>query len=605
MKRLAVLAVLALAPAAASGERAPVAGEWLTPAERMDYQATPSYDETIAFLRRLEGRLPEMKLEFYGTSAAGRPLPLVILSAEQAFTPEAAQALSKPVVMIQNGIHAGEIDGKDATLLLLRDIALGGRRDLLAATTLLILPIYNVDGHERVSPWNRPNQDGPILGMGFRTTADGHDLNRDYLKLVTPEARQLVELTRLWQPHLFVDTHVTDGVDLDWVITWAIPEAPLLAAPLDRWLQQNFPPVLAAVEAAGHRQGPYVSLIDSLDPAQGFETLVYEPRYSTGYFPLRNRPVVLFETHSHKPYRARVLATRDFLAALVIQAGRAGTALRSAIAEAAFAVVQQGLANAAPSAIAVTYARGGPEPYRVPFYDWTRSPSLVSGGETLHYRRGVVKELEVPWFHRLVVARTLPRPRGYLVLPGWPAIERRLADHGLRFERLPQELELSVETARLAQPAPAGASYQGETQLAATVTRASERRIVPAGSLWVPADQPEFAVAVQLLEPEAPDSVLSWGLVSALFEGKEYIDGGALELFARRAVEDPAVAAEWQRALAEPDFAADRAARYRWWFSRTPWWDEEIGLYPVFRLMTPLPPAQERQLTLTPQTVPR
>ena len=135
--------------------------------------------------------------------------------------------------------------------------------------------------------------------------------------------------------------------------------------------------------------------------------------------------------------------------------------------------------------------------------------------------------------------------------------------------------------------------------------RNSERRIVPAGTLWVPADQPDFAVAVQLLEPEAPDSVLSWGLVSGLFEGKEYIDGGALELFARRALEEPEVAADWQRALADPAFAADRGARYRWWFARTPWWDAELGLYPVMRLMAPLPAPQGRELTLTPRTVPR
>lgn len=365
---------------AAEGAVLAAPDEWMTPAERFEFRATPTYDETLAFLRRLEKRLPQMKLEFYGDSASGRPMPVVILSAERAFTPAAAQALAKPVVLLLNAIHAGEIDGKDAALMLLRDVALGRRRDLLEATTLLIVPIYNVDGHERVSPWNRPNQDGPDFGMGFRTTADGHDLNRDFLKLQTPEARQLVRLVNAWQPHLVVDSHVTNGVDLDWVITWAIPEAPLLAPPVDRWLQQNFPPVLAEVESAGHRQGPYVSLIDGKDPAQGFETLVYEPRFSTGYFPLRHRPVVLLESHSHKPYRARVLATRDFLAAIVLQTGRAGTALKSAIAEAALAVVQQGMPAAPPSTVAIAYARGSSELHRVPFYDWRRESSVVTGG---------------------------------------------------------------------------------------------------------------------------------------------------------------------------------------------------------------------------------
>ncbi|MEO8277592.1 MAG: M14 family metallopeptidase [Thermoanaerobaculia bacterium] len=571
-------------PAAAAGR---LPADLLTPAEAANFAATPDYDATIAFLRRLEGALPQMKLEFYGTSAAGRPMPVVVLSAERAFTSQAARKLAKPIVLIQNGIHAGEIDGKDACLMLLRDLALGRRRELLAAETVLILPIYNVDGHERISPFNRPNQDGPVDGMGFRTTADGHDLNRDYLKLQTPEARALLRLVNEWQPHLVVDNHVTDGVDLDWVITWAVAAAPLLPAPVDAWMQSNFPPILQRVEAAGHKQGPYVSLIDSEDPAKGFETLVFEPRYSSGYFPLRNRPAILIETHSHKPYRERVLATRDFVAAILLQVGKSGAGLRSAIAESEREVVAAGRGDAPASTIALTYEKDAADTYNVPFYAWTRSTSVVSGTEEVHFERGVLQTTEVPWMHRQKIALALPRPRGYLVLPGWPEIERRIMDQGLTFERLASPLELEVETTRLSHPKYAAESYQGLTRVTADAARAVERRKVPAGALWVPADQPNFAVAVQLLEPEAPDSMLSWGLVSGLFEGKEYIDGDALDLFARNALNDPAIAAEWEKALGDPAFAADKSARYRWWFSRTPWWDGEVGLFPVFRVLTP------------------
>src|SRR5436305_8045518 len=175
-------------PAAAAAPAAEtVPREWLTPAEVAGFAATPSYDEKLAFLRRLQTRFPEMYLGFYGTSGQGRPLPFVVVSKEKTFTAEAAGG--KPVVLIQNGIHAGEIDGKDASLMILRDLALGRHRELLDAVTLVVIPIYNVDGHERVSPFNRPNQDGPSAGMGFRTTSDGLDLNRDYLKSSSPEAR--------------------------------------------------------------------------------------------------------------------------------------------------------------------------------------------------------------------------------------------------------------------------------------------------------------------------------------------------------------------------------------------------------------------------------
>src|SRR5262249_18740669 len=160
------------------------------------------YDETMAFLRKLAARMPEMHLDVYGTSPQGRPMPYVVVSKERAFTAEQARAAGKPVVMIQNGIHAGEIEGKDACLMILRDLALGRHREILDAMTLVVIPIYNVDGHERVSPFNRPNQDGPRAGMGFRATASGFDLNRDYIKLSSVEARAMVSLIDAWRPHL-------------------------------------------------------------------------------------------------------------------------------------------------------------------------------------------------------------------------------------------------------------------------------------------------------------------------------------------------------------------------------------------------------------------
>jgi hypothetical protein len=184
------------------------------------------------------------------------------------------------------------------------------------------------------------------------------------------------------------------------------------------------------------------------------------------------------------------------------------------------------------------------------------------------------------------VVKTLPRPRGYLVLPGWPQIEARLRGHGLRVERLQEGTELAVETMRASEPKPAAASYQGLTRLTAKIERGTETRKIPAGALWVPADQPDFEVAVQLLEPEAPDSLLSWGLLSSLFEGKEYADARVLEGLAIELLEDPKVAADWAAALKDEKFAADPQARYQWWFRRTPYWDARIGLLPYFRVMT-------------------
>jgi hypothetical protein len=575
------LAALAQAPPAAEAP-----AELRTRAEISNFEATSTYEETLDFLHRLQARFPEMYLGFYGTSGQGRPLPFVVVSKEKAFTGRKAQALGKPIVMIQNGIHAGEIDGKDASLMILRDMAAGEHREILDAVTLLVLPIYNVDGHERISKHNRPNQDGPREGMGFRTTANGLDLNRDHLKIASEEARSLTALVNAWRPHLHVDDHVTDGVDHDWVLTWAWVEAPQMPAPVDAWMRGHLPAVLAATAQAGHRNGPYVDLVDGNDPAKGFASAPGPPRFSSSYFPLRNRPSILVEMHSYKPYRQRVMANRDFLLALLAEVARDPASLVKAVAEAEAATVAAGRPDAPPSEVALSFEPGG-EPERIPFpvYAWETRTSLVSGRPLLFYRRGEVREIEVPWFHKVKIARAVARPRGYLVLPGWPQIEQRLRGHGLRVERLSQPAEIEVETMRVSQPKPAPASYQGLTPLSAEVARAVERRKVPAGALWIPADQPDFEVAVQLLEPEAPDSLFSWGLLSSVPERKEYIDPRVLEGLAAEMLKDETTRTEWEAALRDEKFAADAGARYLWWYRRTPYWDKTAGLLPYFRVM--------------------
>jgi hypothetical protein len=516
-------------------------------------------------------------------------MPIVVVSSDAAFTPSAAAATGKVIVLIQNGIHAGEIDGKDASLMILRDLALGRHRDLLDGVILLVVPFYNVDGHERVSPYNRPNQNGPVRGMGFRTTADGHDLNRDHLKLCTPEARALVALFNDWRPHLHVDNHVTNGSDHDWVLTYSWAEAPQAPGPIAEWLAKQMPAVLSATEQAGHRVGPYVSLLDRSDPSRGFDSWVGGPRYSTGYFPLRNRPSILVENHAHKPFRDRVLANRDFLLALLGRIAAAPEQLVRAVRQAERETVERGRPGAESSEVVLRWSQLPPtETVHWPVYDWYMEPSQALGTPLLRFRTGQVRDIEVPWSHRVEPGLAVERPRGYLVPRGWPVIECRLHGHGLHVERLVAPMELEVETMRLSDArlsSRANPSYQGLSPIEVQVTRGRERRRFSAGTLWIPADQPDFEVAVQLLEPEAPDSLVQWGLLSIVLERKEYIGAEALEDRAREMLQDPEIAAAWERALQDEAFASDPWARWLWWYRRTPHWDETVGLMPAMRLL--------------------
>lgn len=561
--------------------------DWLTRAEASNFTATSNYEETLTFLRRLEVRLPEMKLTSFGVSGQGREMPLVVLSKDRAFTPAKAGMTSKPIVMIQNGIHPGEIDGKDACLMILRDLALGERQWILDAAVLLIVPIYNVDGHERISVFNRPNQDGPEAGMGFRTTAGGLDLNRDHLKIVSPEARALIGLFNAWRPDIHVDNHVTDGSEHEWVLTTICPEAPQAAPGVDAWLKKNMPVVFEATREAGHPNGPYIWLVDRADPLKGIRTWSGAPRYSTGYYPLRNRPSILVETHSYKPFKKRVLATRDFLIALIKQVGEDGRALRKAVTNADREIMTLGRPDAGPSQLVLQYGLSKtPDSIVFPICDFDFEDSVVVGGPLIRYHRDRIRREKVPWFHEPEAVKTIARPRGYLVHRGWPQIETRLRGHGLRVEELTRAAEVTVETARLADPNYAKAPYQGLTRVEIKVERREETRKFPAGTLWIPADQPDFQIAAQLLEPDADDSLFRWGLISSVFERKEYIDTRVLERLVKEMMKDPAIAAQWKEALGDEAFAKDTRRRWLWWYKKTDHWDETVGLSPAMRLMT-------------------
>jgi hypothetical protein len=367
---------------------------------------------------------------------------------------------------------------------------------------------------------------------------------------------------------------------------------------VDAWARATLPAVAEATRRAGHPLGPYLELLSGDDPAKGAITPPYRPRYSTGYFALRNRPSILIETHSHKPYRDRVLANHAWMAALLSEIARHPDALVDAVTAAEARTVALGARDAAPSDAALRLGPdrddpgvggGLPDRVRIPIYEWSTAPSIVTGAPLTTYRRGVLRETELPWYHTPRVTQAVPRPRGYVVLPGWPQVEERLRAHGLRVEPLPSSFDAEVETIRVADPTFASAPYQGATLVTSMkVSRQAETRRIPRGALWVPADQPDFEVAVHLLEPDAPDSLLAWGLLSGIFERKEWIDGPELERLATEMLEDPKVAAEWRAALADPAFAKDGAARDQWWSRRTPYWDETIGLLPVYRSMKPL-----------------
>ena len=564
-----------------------------TLAEQSGFVRTGRYDEVERLCTAFAAAYPDaVHCQTFGTTPEGRPQLVLVATRSGTFDPAAAQARDLPVVLVQGGIHAGEIEGKDAGFLALRQMLDGtAAKGALDKVMLLFVPVFNADGHERFGAWNRPNQRGP-QEMGRRSTAQNYNLNRDYMKLDAPEMRAMQGLLRRWDPILVADLHTTDGAQFRPDV--AVQIEPLHAgdAGLAAQGQALSDRLLAALRKQGAQPLPwYPTFRRRDDPSSGFAANVYEPRFSTGYFQLRNRFAVLVETHSWKDYPTRVRITRDFIVDLMADAARHGATWRS-VAHAADARS----ARLAGQPLALDWkTTDRARTIDFPGYAYVRATSEVSGTEYIRYDEHVPQVWKVPLYETLVPAVTATVPAaGYLVPVAQADRVQPLLDlHGIAYRRIDHALAGQPVLAwRMSKAVFAAAPFEGRQRLQAEGGWRPERADLVAGALFVPGDQPRQRLVVALLEPAAPDSLLAWGQFNAMFEAKEYMESYVAEDVAREQLRDPALAAEFAAKLKDPAFAADPRARLAFFIRRHPSWERELDLYPVYRLETPPGPAR-------------
>lgn len=565
---------------------ASAAEAWLTKAERTGFQQTGDYEDTRAYARLLAEASPWIELLSFGTSPQGRDLMLLVASKDGAFDPTAARRSGKPVVLVQNAIHAGEIEGKDASLMLLRDIAVTRERaDLLDGVTLLVMPLFNVDGYGRFGPYTRINQNGP-RESGWRTTAHNLNLNRDYMKADAPEMQAWLGVYGAWRPDLLIDDHTTDGADYQYVVTYQlgtrIDNPPSIAA----WNRKLFLPELTQrVERAGFPTGPYLDMRDPLDPAKGFQGVHDTGRYSTGYTPLRNRPSLLVETHMLKPYEQRVRSTYETLVAALEVVGREAESLREAVRDAERGASEIGRSARGDSlglAFELSDTLGA---LRYRGVEWRHELSEVSGAVRVIYGTKPV-DLDVPFASRLVPVKKVVPPLGYLIPAEWQAVASKLRLHGIPVERLDEPVSGTFEFVRFADVKWSETPFEGRRLVTFETEHGLERDSFPAGSFWVPLGNPSARLTMQLLEPEGPDSFVAWGFFDAIFESKEYAEDYVMERIAREMMDsDPKLRREFEAKVAQDStFRADPAARLEFFYRRSPWWDTHKDRYPIARV---------------------
>jgi len=566
-----------------------VAVEWQTTAEKTDYKKTSSYDETVAYCKKLAAASGGLiTYTTYGKSGEGRDLPLLIAARDGAFSAKWARKSGKAVVLIQAGIHSGEIDGKDAGLALFRDIAITKTRiGLLKDVVILFQVIYNVDGHENSNPYMRINQNGPDE-MGWRANATNLNLNRDYMKADAPETRAWLKLWNDWKPDLFIDCHVSNGADFQYNINYDHSPFQNVNPSIRSWMSEHFDKnVVPKIEAEGNITTNYFDLVGR-EIINGIAISPSTPRFSTGYTPIRNRAGLLIETHVYKSYKSRVRGTYDMLRYTVEEIGKAKDSLFAANVIADTQTVERGKTydekRQFPLKIELTDRS---TPFVLKGVEYTMEDSQISGGKKVVYGT-TPKEFTVPRFDEGKVTVSVAPPLYYIIPPQYKDVIEVLKLHGIKFTRLTKAREFDVESYKLTEPKWAASSFENRITVNHKPLPIKEKRTYAVGSVIVPLDQEAANVAIHLLEPAGPDSFVAWGFFNSVFEQKEYGENYILEKLATKMLaEDPKLQEEFDRRLLDPAFARSQRARLEFFYQHSPYYEKQkVGIYPIGRIVT-------------------
>ncbi len=575
---------------------------WITAAEKSDFVSTPDYNTTMSWLKKLSAASPLLTMISIGKSVEGRDIFMVIASTEKNITSAALKHSGKPLLLVQAGIHSGEIDGKDAGMMLLRDIAFGNKKDLIKNVNFLFIPILSVDAHERSSPYNRPNQRGP-QNMGWRTNAQNLNLNRDYAKLDTKEIRAVIKVINGYDPVLYMDIHVTDGADYQYDITFGGLGLQGNSPGIARWLEEIYKPSADKdLKANGHIPGQLLFALNDRDFSQGNILIAGGPRFSDSYGNLRHMASVLVENHSLKPFKQRVLGTYVLLESTLQLLAREGQSLK-AITKADRAIRDAKV----PMAWKVPQMENAVNFERLADIQQSANPaiapdSMVFAGIASRLVKSSVTNADyIEWLGKPVTEKIvnykgtepidfITRPKGYWIPASCEEVIERLKLHGIKMDIITQPREVVVEMYRIenakledenhkAQP------YEGHIQVSGTTKSETRKQLFPASSVYISTDQPLGDLAMMLLEPTSKDSYFSWGFFHSIFQRTEYMEAYVMEPMAKKMLEDsPALQKEFEEKKAQDKvFADDPNAILTWFYSKTKYYDERYLLYPVGR----------------------
>lgn len=562
--------------------------DWRLTFEKSNFLRTGSYEESLKFCRELARVSDKCTLYEIGVSPENRPMVVLVLSNDtDALNPVGR---TKPLLFIENGIHSGEIEGKDATLILARRIIrpFGAPQEpnlssLLDKVNIVFIPVFSVDAHERMSPYNRANQNGPIE-MGWRATSENLNLNRDFAKADAVEMQNLLPFLSKVKPDFFIDNHTTDGGDWQYTVQYDVPIYPTMAPQTAAISKQYVDSVIPKVESDGFLCAPYFGGFDDRRPDRGITLSSFGPRYSTGYMAVRNRPSLLVETHVLKAYAPRVWGTYSANLRTIEWMGQNADALLTANSEAdaVTAELKEG------DELALTARNTGvSRPFTFKGLKFEPYKSDISGNEIPRWTSEKVDHQTVIR-DQLEAGMVVKLPAGYLV-PGylWPVIQR-LKLHGIQCDPVSEQMvgkTIRMTVQMFTDVKFATSTNEGRVSPQFKLIEVERDITIPSGSVVVPIGQPLARLVANLLESNSPEGFASWGFFNGYMESKEYAEAYAMEPIAKQMLaDDPKLKAEFEGKLKDPAFAANSGARLNFFFERSKWFDQRYRICPVYRL---------------------
>ncbi len=564
--------------------------KFLTYYEKNNYNHTPRYNETIEFCQLLANNSPLVTYRTIGVTPQGRDIPLLILDRDGFTDPQQVRAAGRVVILVQAAIHAGEPDGKDAGMMLVRDIAIHGKYPtILDNVSLLFIPIINPDGHEDFGSHYRINQNGPAE-VGSRFTAQRLNLNRDFIKADADETRAFLKLYTQWMPEIFIDIHVTNGADFQYVTTYGIDHCGFMSPPLQSWTKSVFETELNnKMLNSGYPIFPYFEFSSYTNPGEGLLPDNFPPQYSNGYASANNRVGLLVENHVYKPYKQRVNSAYLIIKHSMEIAGQDYRTLISKVKKTDSYVRSYKFRT---DSLPLNFSHDRKESILVDFLTWEqkREISQLSGAEWIYSDREKPVTVTIPLFVSYKKELKIKLPEAYLIPREQIKTIELLDIHGIDYERLKQDSVYLVETYRFVNPKWSEFPYEGRTTLNTGYTTQNEMVKYRTGDIIVTTNQPKVKIIAHLLEPKSPTSLVYWGFYNlyARPSTEFWIRINYMEVKGRELLENnPEIREEFElKRASDPSFASDPNRILQFFMSKVRENVEtDANRYPVSRLM--------------------